>query len=69
MASALSEAERPQASPLQAPSRPMGRLFDLFIMLASLIWPWGGRVGCWGVVGCLQGGLSYPRPSLPKMAL
>eukprot|EP00983_Pelagomonas_calceolata_P130602 1161696-Pelagomonas_calceolata.AAC.38 len=69
MASALCEAERPQASSLYAPSRPMGRLLDLFIMLASLIWPWGRRVGCWGVVGCLQEGLSHPRPSLPKMAL
>eukprot|EP00983_Pelagomonas_calceolata_P086330 1156737-Pelagomonas_calceolata.AAC.1 len=42
---------------------------DLFVMLASLVWPWGGRVGCWGVVGCLQVGLSHPKPSLPKMAL
>eukprot|EP00983_Pelagomonas_calceolata_P012755 407719-Pelagomonas_calceolata.AAC.1 len=33
----------------------MGRFFDLFIMLASLIWPWCGRVGCWGVVGASKG--------------
>eukprot|EP00983_Pelagomonas_calceolata_P061193 1146719-Pelagomonas_calceolata.AAC.1 len=41
----------------------MGGLFDLFIMLASLIWPWGGRVGCWGLVGAPRG--SLPPETLP----
>eukprot|EP00983_Pelagomonas_calceolata_P022812 718287-Pelagomonas_calceolata.AAC.6 len=54
-----------QPSLEQAPSRPMGRILALFFMLASLILPWGERAGCWGVVGCLQGGLSHPRPFLP----
>eukprot|EP00983_Pelagomonas_calceolata_P011598 374035-Pelagomonas_calceolata.AAC.10 len=58
----------PQPPIQQAPTRPVGRLLDLFTTLAPLIRPWGGRVGCKGVVGCLPGGLSHLRPSLLKTA-
>eukprot|EP00983_Pelagomonas_calceolata_P132468 1161868-Pelagomonas_calceolata.AAC.16 len=38
-------------------------------MLASLIWPWDGRVGCWGVVGCLQRVPPTQDPPSPKLPL
>eukprot|EP00983_Pelagomonas_calceolata_P132918 1161916-Pelagomonas_calceolata.AAC.7 len=63
MAPAHCEAERPQASSLQAPSRPIGRLLDLFCHagIIGMALGWKSRL--------LGGGWVPPSGSLPPKTL